>query len=217
MPSPLSPRDIRDIRRQISPTFRDTVVAWIEVWRMPTSDSGTIPDGGSGLNAGGFEVEGNPDPARGDQLIVKVHDYAARIIGARGGRDEVAGSQPVSVVPWTILFNGNDDPDIQGGDRLLVAVIERVAGTWQRVVWQASHAYLDGDIVQPTDSNGHSYSAAITGGGVSGSTEPTWANGVVDGEVTWTDLGDLRTFELLDPSGNSTLQINQLVGVQEVT
>jgi hypothetical protein len=53
--------------------------------------------------------------------------------------------------------------------------------------WQTGHAYVAGDIVNPTVANGHSYRCTV--GGTSGGTEPTWVGRyqtITDGAtVTW--------------------------------
>ncbi len=56
--------------------------------------------------------------------------------------------------------------------------------------WVATTAYALNATVQPTAPNGHQYKAIVAG--TSGAAEPIWpTNGgtVVDGTVTWTDLG----------------------------
>lgn len=57
-------------------------------------------------------------------------------------------------------------------------------------LWQASTAYVANDTARTTAKNGYLYKVqSITGGGVSGASEPTWpttlAATVVDNEVTW--------------------------------
>jgi|GEM_PF-6256373 len=53
--------------------------------------------------------------------------------------------------------------------------------------WQASTAYNQGDLVEPTTPNGYVYQCTVAG--TSGSSEPTWPttidDTVVDGTVTW--------------------------------
>lgn len=57
-------------------------------------------------------------------------------------------------------------------------------------LWQATYTILPGVMVVPTASNPtHAYQWQGTAAGVTGGTEPTWADGVVDGTVTWTQIG----------------------------
>jgi prepilin-type N-terminal cleavage/methylation domain-containing protein len=59
--------------------------------------------------------------------------------------------------------------------------------------WQANTRYEVGQRVRPTAFNSHIYEvSAISGNAKSGAGEPSWPTGggtVVDGNVTWTDLG----------------------------
>lgn len=69
---------------------------------------------------------------------------------------------------------------------------------YRKALWQATHAYIVGNIVRPVTANGRSYKCTIAG--TSGGTEPTWPttpNGtVVDGAVTWKENTYLVRFEV---------------------
>ena len=59
--------------------------------------------------------------------------------------------------------------------------------------WQASHAYIVGDVVEPTAPNGKIYRVGVAG--TSAGTEPTWPVGgigstVINGGVTFVLLGN---------------------------
>ena len=51
--------------------------------------------------------------------------------------------------------------------------------------WEAATAYALGDRVVPTELEGMSY--VCTTAGTSGATEPTWADGVTDGNAVWAE------------------------------
>lgn len=65
--------------------------------------------------------------------------------------------------------------------------------------WAASTAYILNQQVPPTTPNGHIYKCTVAG--TSGATEPTWpttsAGTVVDGTVTWEEIG------IADPYSNT--------------
>lgn len=57
---------------------------------------------------------------------------------------------------------------------------------YQPPAWQASHAYVVGDVIQPTPANGFTYICTIAG--TSGASHPAWptsTGSVADGTATW--------------------------------
>ena len=86
------------------------------------------------------------------------------------------------------FFRNVNDPGVDD----LVLTIGNVTA-----VWQASTAYVADALARTTAKNGYKYKVqSITGGGVSGASEPTWpttiGNTVVDNQVTWVCLGKLH-------------------------
>lgn len=220
--------EISSIQSQVAPTRSDDLVSLIEVWRMPGEPVGTEVPGGAGVDVYGFptgDVGSTPDPDRPDQEREKVGELPARIVRSGSGKEAEAGAQPVSVAPWTLIFNWADfdanGSDIRGGDKLLEARAEYVDGLTQRTVWQASTAYAVGAIVQPTASNGRYYRVKATTTGISGAVEPLWPKTpqgatVVDGGITWEYVDTLRTFEVVDPGNAATFKILRAVGCEEI-
>ena len=85
-------------------------------------------------------------------------------------------------------FENNNDP---GVDQLTVSISNATA------LWQASTAYIVADTARTTAKNGYRYKVqAISGGGSSGASEPSWpttvGNTVVDNEVTWVNDGPIH-------------------------
>ena len=71
--------------------------------------------------------------------------------------------------------------------------------------WQASCAYLAGQVARPTTGNSHLYQC--TTAGTTGATQPTWptAGGTVtDGTAVWTDLGTSATAAILTKAATAT-------------
>lgn len=205
------------LRRSVAPHANDAQVDMAEVWRMPDTDVGGVA-GGGGTDDYGFPVSGTGDAARPDQQRVNVATYPCRIV-KNSGRELEFGTQTTPVGDWLLLFNWDDDPDIRGGDRLLIALTERIDGERRRVVWQPKKVYLTGDVVQPTVSNGRFYRATATTR--TGETEPAWPRATVgdtvtDGGIIWTYGGALRTFEVSDPGGETTFAVSRLVGCKEI-
>src|SRR4051812_10264166 len=50
-------------------------------------------------------------------------------------------------------------------------------------LWEAGTVYEVGDVIVPTERDGHSYIA--TTAGTTAASEPTWATSVTDGTVVW--------------------------------
>ncbi len=77
-----------------------------------------------------------------------------------------------------------------GGEALTATVSSIAANSWGSA-WQASQAYVVGDIVRPSTGNGFVYKAIA--GGTSAGGEPTWpttiGTTVVDNGVTWLCAG----------------------------
>jgi hypothetical protein len=202
----LSQDEIDEIRDAIAPSTGDELVSVMEVWRMP--EVATPPSGGAGVNSSGFAVEESTDVTRPDLTRVKVAEYPARISRAGTGKEDEFGGQVVSLNQYSLFFNWGDAPDIEGGDRLLE----------KRAVWQASHAYALGDVVQPTVSNGRCYVA--TDDGTSAGTEAAWplnkGDVVTDGGVEWTCTGSLKTYEVVDSGTDTTYKITRNVRAEVV-
>lgn len=200
----LTAGDIADIREQIAPEMSDLEGSVIEVWRR--IKPALAPHGGAGVGGLGTVVD---NASRPDQKWQKLHEYPARILGGWQGDEEMFGRQMTNISRYTVLINGADEPDIQGGDRLK----ER------RAVWAPGTVVEAGEVYQPSDSNGLAYRVIL--GGKTGAVEPEWplsSVGVVvpDGEVTWALMGDLRTFEVKVPGGDTTYQVLRRVLVEEV-
>lgn len=104
--------------------------------------------------------------------------------------DTVVGEVSDYIVPGRVLQLGGT---INGGGgawnvSALTATIEEGSSA---AAWVADSAYAFGTFVKPTISNDHFY-LAIAVAGVADSGEPTWPTDggtVVDGGVTWQDMG----------------------------
>lgn len=207
----LSPAEIQDLRDEIAPQGDESLV---EVWRMQAAN---VPlSGGQGVDEFGMSLE---EGTRADQQRVKVAEYPCRISRAGVGNEREFGEQMTNVVPWTVTFNWDDNPDIRGGDKLIEPVSEIVDGVRERVVWTANTVVTVGTLVQPTASNGRYYRCKVAG--TTGSTQPTWPKTpklktVVDGSVTWEFVDYLRTLEVKDPGGETTYNVMRLVRCEEI-
>jgi len=74
-----------------------------------------------------------------------------------------------------------------GVDQITVSIASNYSA------WQASTAYVAGDIVESVGGDGYRYKCTV--GGTSGGSEPTWPaedGTVVDGTVTWENTGELH-------------------------
>lgn len=103
-----------------------------------------------------------------------------------------AGTQHITITDATGLSVG--DPLLLGplsgnheawSVQSLAANLSLAADSWATLT-----AYVDGDIVQPTSPNGHTYLCVVAG--TSGASEPTFPTdgfGVLDGTVAWLDQG----------------------------
>lgn len=101
------------------------------------------------------------------------------------------------------MLQWNVDPQLSAGDVTDLLALARRADRFDNPAypgWSATSLYQAGDIVQPTTRNGHLYQLTVAG--QTGAAEPNWpVNGgpVVDGGVTWKDIGLdpwVPTFEL---------------------
>lgn len=213
----LTADDIQDIQSAVAPALSDEEVSLIEVWRVPYTTPAQQA-GGGGLDAYGQPIGDAPDPTLPNQQRAKIAQYPARISRAGIGGENGFPMQPVTVAPFTLTFNWADNPDIAGGDKLIVAKAKYGAAQ-TRIAWSASTLAVVGALMQPVTSNGRYYRAKIAG--TTDTTEPDWPREpvgatVVDGTVTWEYVGKLRTFEVVDPGGATTYKITRLVRCEEL-
>jgi hypothetical protein len=212
----LTAEDITSIQSAVAPTTGDSEASLIEVWRVPADNPASPVSGGSGKDKYGDPIGNVVDATLPGQQMQAVATYPARISRAGVGNETTGANQPVTIAPWTLTFNWADNPVIQGGDRLMVA-LSTFTTTLARKVW-ASGTYALGDLVQPTTSNSYYYQC--TTAGTSGSTQPTWPTTtgatVVDGSITWKCAGPLRTFEVIDPGGEGSYNVVRLVRCEEL-
>lgn len=82
-------------------------------------------------------------------------------------------------------FEAQSNP---GVDQIAVSIVNATP------LWQASTAYVLDDEVRTTAKNGFKYKATVAG--TTGASEPTWpttvGNTVVDGTVTWQNIGPIH-------------------------
>ncbi len=110
-------------------------------------------------------------------------------------------------------IEGNS-PGVATTSRVIIQA-DQFAMTIPSPYWRASQAYALNQFVSPNDSTGFIYEATnVSGGGLSGTTEPTWPTvvdtTVVDNEVTWTarELGRAVPFQVGSVGGEIAVGIN---------
>lgn len=94
-----------------------------------------------------------------------------------------------TILPKTVAeYLADNTYDLSGSTGLKVALLSSSLVLFP--AWAASTAYPKYAVRQPTAANGHYYQAQ--GAGSSAAVEPTWptdGSSVVDGAVTWLDVG----------------------------
>jgi len=114
-------------------------------------------------------------PSVPSQLIVPTSRNGCRyLVDGYGSYTSVTG-QPTwpTTVGGTVVETGNNGSDFS------------ITWTCFEKYWTASSGVAEGTLVVPGD--GYRYRASNSG--ATGSSEPTWADGVTDGAVVWTRLG----------------------------
>lgn len=117
----------------------------------------------------------------------------------------------VPIPYWSGTFSGtagdrfitvDDALGLAVGDDLLLGPLSGTHEAWEvlqldppaaspAAAWQAGHAYILGDVVQPTTPNTHTY-ICVHAGTSHATTEPTWptdGSSVADNTVIWSDQG----------------------------
>ncbi len=195
------------LQGEVAPAVGDDIV---EVWRPR---GGTV-SGGVGINEAGESVRTGGGTTTGAAWNGV---YYARLSHDTGGNEPDITGPPLSVLPFSFLFNAGDRPDIGGNDFLLLGAKRGLSQTIADLGWKPQTPYDVGSVEQPT---AHSeYYAVATTSGTSGSNEPAWTQSagtlVSDGAMLWR-MVKKRRFGVIDPGGAQTFDVVREVLAQEV-
>jgi hypothetical protein len=126
----------------------------------------------------GFDVAGYP----------QIQAYAVPGTQVTDG-STISGSNVVTSL--TAAWSANDiGVYIRSADIASGSVIQLAWTAATAQPWQASYAYVAGQVARPVTATTHLYQCTVAG--TTGSSQPTWPTSggtVTDGGVTWTDLG----------------------------
>lgn len=204
-------RAAKQVQKIIAPGIGDDI---IEVWRGRTADSPT--PGGERRNEMGRTVRSEGPTPTGTQGMVKVAAYYGRYSHTRGGTEANNGAIS-NIGPTVFIFNAGDSPDIDGDDQLLVAPKRFLRQPLAQLGWVAEFPYQIEAIEQPSVSNRFTYKRIS--GTVSGMVEPVWprvkGTTVADGDGEWVCEGENPPYEVIDPGGKGSIQVNYVVTAEQ--
>lgn len=202
---------VQSVQKQVAPALGADIA---EVWRAPAA----VVAGGSGVDQYGYPVAVSTNTQRPDENRVRIAAYYCRLSANNMAQVQQFGGQNVVVAPYVLSFNAADKPDIAGTDLIRIAAKRQSSLAVGALGWQASTNYAAGALEQPSAGSTKFYRANVAG--TTGSVEPVWpqtsGGTVVDGGVTWVCIGDKRTFEIVDPGGLETIQVERIVLCKEL-